>query len=43
MALEEVEKVVVVDEVCETHEGVIVIAILQKEGCDETHLLCREC
>jgi hypothetical protein len=37
--LEEVEKVVVVDEVGEAHERVVVIAILQKEGCYETHLL----
>jgi hypothetical protein len=37
--LEEVEKVVVMDEVGEAHESVVVIAILQKKGGYETHLL----
>jgi hypothetical protein len=41
--LEEVEKVVVVDEVGEAHKRVVVIAILQKKGGDETHLLNKEC
>ena len=41
VALEQVEERVVVDKVCETHIGIVVIAIHEEHSCDKAHILKR--